>query len=164
MPRTFLLSLLLAGLLTGCSSLRFPGVYRIDIPQGNVVTEDMLAELEPGMSPEQVRFVLGPPTLTDPFTPDTWYYLLHYQPGKADTVEQDIVVFFENGQYSHYRGEVVANVRERTSGRRDRELEQRAEDRREGNVVDQEPLNDPAPEPGAQSTPDATTVPLPRDG
>ena len=164
MPRTFLLSLLLAGLLTGCSSLRFPGVYRIDIPQGNVVTEDMLAELEPGMSPEQVRFVLGPPTLTDPFTPDTWYYLLHYQPGKADTVEQDIVVFFQNGQYSHYRGEVVANVRERTSGRRDRELEQRAEDRREGNVVEQEPLSDPAPEPGTQSTPDATTVPLPRDG
>ena len=50
MPRitvTLLVTALLA--LSGCSSLRFPGVYRIDIPQGNFVTEDMLAELKPGM-------------------------------------------------------------------------------------------------------------------
>ena len=119
MPRFIALSLLLTVLLAGCSSLRFPGVYRIDIPQGNVVTGEMLADLEPGMTPEQVRFVLGPSTLTDPFTPDT-------------------------------------------SGRRDRELEQRARDRKEDNVVDPEPLNDPAPDPGTQTTPDATSVPIPR--
>ncbi len=53
-------------------------------------------------------------------------------------------------------------MRERTSGRRDRELEQRARDRKEDNVVDPEPINDPEPTPGSQSTPDATTVPLPR--
>jgi len=162
MPRFIALSLLLTVLLAGCSSLRFPGVYRIDIPQGNVVTGEMLADLEPGMTPEQVRFVLGPPTLTDPFTPDTWFYLLHYQTGNAETVEQQIVVFFEGGQYSHYDGEPVANVRERTSGRRDRELEQRARDRKEDNLVDPEPLNDPEPDPGTQTTPDATTVPIPR--
>ncbi|MFP1683633.1 outer membrane protein assembly factor BamE [Alloalcanivorax sp. C16-1] len=164
MPRTILVSLLFAALLAGCSSLRFPGVYRIDIPQGNVVSQDMLAELEPGMTPEQVRFVLGPPTLTDPFTPDTWLYLLHYQPGKADTVKQQVVVYFEGGRYSRYEGQALADVRERTSGRRDRELELRAEDRRrDGGTVDQEPLNDPEPDPGAPpSTPEATTVPLPR--
>jgi len=162
MPRFIALSLLLTVLLAGCSSLRFPGVYRIDIPQGNVITGEMLADLEPGMTPEQVRFVLGPPTLTDPFTPDTWFYLLHYQTGNAETVEQQIVVFFEGGQYSHYDGEPVENVRERTSGRRDRELEQRARDRKEDNVVDPEPLNDPAPDPGTQTTPDATSVPIPR--
>ena len=146
MPRFIALSLLLTVLLAGCSSLRFPGVYRIDIPQGNVVTGEMLADLEPGMTPEQVRFVLGPPTLTDPFTPDTWFYLLHYQTGNAETVEQQIVVFFEGGQYSHYDGEP----------------EQRARDRKEDNVVDPEPLNDPAPDPGTQTTPDATSVPIPR--
>ena len=106
--------------------------------------------------------MLGPPTLTDPFTPDTWFYLLHYQTGNAETVEQQIVVFFEGGEYSHYDGEPAENVRERTSGQRDRELEQRARDRKEGNVIDREPLNDPAPEPGTQSTPDATSTPIPR--
>lgn len=118
-------------LLGGCSSLRFPGVYRIDIPQGNMVTQDMLMELKPGMTPDQVRFVLGPPTLTDPFTPNTWYYLLRYQPGNGELVEQQIVVYFENGSYSHYQGEALQHLRERTSGRKDRELEQQALDRKE---------------------------------
>ena len=35
-------------------------------------------------------------------------------------------------------------------------------DRKEDNVVDPEPLNDPAPDPGTQTTPDATSVPIPR--
>src|SRR5690606_22829512 len=97
MPRIIALFAILTTLLAGCSSLRFPGVYRIDIPQGNVVTEDMLSGLRPGMTPEQVRFVLGPPTLTDPFTPNTWYYLLQYQPGNGEMVEQQIVVHFDQG-------------------------------------------------------------------
>ncbi|KAF0806502.1 outer membrane lipoprotein OmlA [Alcanivorax xiamenensis] len=118
-------------LLAGCSSLRFPGVYRIDIPQGNVVTEDMLSGLQPGMTPEQVRFVLGPPTLTDPFTPNTWYYLLQYQPGNGEMVEQQIVVHFDQGQYSHYDGQATSDLRERTSGHQDQELLRRAEDRRQ---------------------------------
>lgn len=164
MPRTILVSLLFATLLAGCSSLRFPGVYRIDIPQGNVVTQEMLASLEPGMTAEQVRFVLGPPTLTDPFTPHTWFYVLRYQPGKAEVVEQQVVVHFDNARYSHFEGAALADVRQLTSGRRDRELEQRAEDRREdGGVVDQEPLSDPEPDPSQPpATPEATTVPLPR--
>ena len=61
MPRitvTLLVTALLA--LSGCSSLRFPGVYRIDIPQGNFVTEDMLAELKPGMTPAQITRLFQP--------------------------------------------------------------------------------------------------------
>lgn len=131
MPRIIALFVVFAALLSGCSSLHFPGVYRIDIPQGNMVTQDMLADLKPGMTPEQVRFVLGPPTLTDPFTPNTWYYLLRYQPGNGELVQQQIVVLFENGNYSRYQGEAVERLRERTSGRKDRELEQRAINRKD---------------------------------
>ncbi|WP_133490177.1 MULTISPECIES: outer membrane protein assembly factor BamE [Alcanivorax] len=131
MPRIIALFAILTTLLAGCSSLRFPGVYRIDIPQGNVVTEDMLSGLQPGMTPEQVRFVLGPPTLTDPFTPNTWYYLLQYQPGNGEMVEQQIVVHFDQGQYSHYDGQATSDLRERTSGHQDQELLRRAEDRRQ---------------------------------
>ena len=117
--------------LAGCANLRFPGVYRIDIPQGNFVTEDMLGQLEPGMTPEQVRYVLGAPTLDDPFTADTWYYLMTFQPGKGETVTQDILVYFDNGVYSHYEGEVAESMRERTRPQDDRELQKRAEDRRD---------------------------------
>lgn len=128
MPRILPLSVIFAALmlLGGCSSLHFPGVYRIDIPQGNVVTRDMLAKLKPGMSPDQVRFVLGPPTLTDPFTPNTWFYLLDYKKGSGKAVKQKIVVYFDKGQYTHYQGEALKNVQQRTSGKKDQELQEKA--------------------------------------
>ena len=124
-PVALILTALLA--TTGCSTLRFPGVYRIDIPQGNFVTEDMLGELQPGMSPEQVRYVLGAPTLVDPFTPDKWFYLMTYRPGKGDNVSQQIVLHFENGTYSHYDGEVIEDFRKKTSSQQDRELQRKLE-------------------------------------
>lgn len=119
-------TLLLAGtlLLSACETLRFPGVYRIDIPQGNFVTEDMLAQLEPGMTPDQVRYVLGQPTLRDPFTPDTWFYPMVYQPGRGDTVRQRIVVHFENEQYVRHEGAVIEDFRSKVTGQQDRDLEQ----------------------------------------
>ncbi|MGB2247386.1 MAG: outer membrane protein assembly factor BamE [Alcanivorax sediminis] len=133
MPRiTTLLLLSTLMVLGGCSSLRFPGVYRIDIPQGNFVTEDMLSKLQPGMSPEQVRFALGAPTLIDPFTPNVWFYPMTYRPGKGDKVSQKIAVYFDGGVYSRYEGEVVDDFKAKTSGRNDRELQQKAEERQEG--------------------------------
>lgn len=132
-------------LVAGCSNLRFPGVYRIDIPQGNFVTPEMLDELRPGMSREEVRFVLGPPALRSPFSPDKWYYLLDYEPGKGETVEQEIVVHFEDGQFARREGEALANLQARTQGRQDRELKEKV---REGeDAIEQ--TTTPAPGPGA---------------
>ena len=58
--RLLLTSLTFMGLiaLAGCS---FPGVYKIDIQQGNVVTQDMIDQLRPGMTRRQVRFIMGNP-------------------------------------------------------------------------------------------------------
>lgn len=130
--RAFLLitTLVLSVLTASCSTVRFPGVYRIDIPQGNFVTEDMLNQLSPGMSAEQVRYVMGMPTLIDPFTPDTWFYLMRLQPGKGDTVEQQIVVHFSEGNYSHHEGEVIADFRSKVIAPQDRELASRADKQR----------------------------------
>ncbi len=116
--------------LSGCSNLRFPGVYRIDIPQGNFVTSDVLTELQPGMTPEQVRYVLGMPSLVDPFTPDTWFYLMTYQPGKGEPVDQQIIVYFNNGLYSHYEGEVVKDLQRQTQADKDKALQDKAERQR----------------------------------
>jgi len=63
--------------LAGCS---FPGVYKIDIQQGNVVTQDMIDQLRPGMTRRQVRFIMGNPLLTDTFHADRWDYLYSIQP------------------------------------------------------------------------------------
>lgn len=136
-------------LVAGCSDLRFPGVYRIDIPQGNFVTPEMVDELSPGMSREQVRYVLGPPTLRDPFTPNKWYYLLDYQPGQGEAVQQEIVIHFEDGQLARREGQAIANLQARTTGRQDRELKEKI---REGKDAIQQATT---PGPGTQPGPGA---------
>ena len=76
-PWSFL-ALALVILLPACSYVpRIPGVtpYKIEIQQGNFVSQDMVSQLKPGMTKEQVRFVLGTPLVTDIFHPDRWDYL-----------------------------------------------------------------------------------------
>lgn len=90
--------LLLALGVTGCSYVSFPGVYRIDIPQGNVIEEEMLAQLQLGMSPSQVQFVMGTPLITDPFNLNRWDY--YYSLSKdGEKIEQYLVTLtFKNNQ------------------------------------------------------------------
>tara|TARA_R110002073_G_scaffold11861_1_gene53241 strand:+ start:15395 stop:15901 length:507 start_codon:yes stop_codon:yes gene_type:complete len=122
--------------LSGCSTVRFPGVYRVDIPQGNFVTSDMLVKLAPGMTPDQVRYVMGVPSLVDPFTQDTWFYLMTYQPGKGEPVDQQIIVHFDNGVYTHYDGEVIKDLQKKTQAEKDQALQKKADQQRRDSETD----------------------------
>jgi outer membrane protein assembly factor BamE len=96
--------LTLATAATGCVT-----VYRVDVPQGNVVTQDMLDLLKPGMSPNQVRFVLGTPLLTDPFHKERWDYFYSLRKGNAQTAEtRRVTVYFKNDQLARIEGDVQA--------------------------------------------------------
>lgn len=125
--------------LSGCSTVRFPGVYRVDIPQGNFVTSDMLVKLAPGMTPDQVRYVMGVPSLVDPFTQDTWFYLMTYQPGKGEAVDQQIIVHFDNGVYSHHDGEVIKDLQKKTQAEKDQALQKKADQQRRDSEKNAEP-------------------------
>lgn len=88
--------------LSGCA---FPGVYKLNVQQGNIVTADMLQQLEPGMTPRQVIYVMGTPVLPNPFDQQRWDYV--YSLEKRDKVETSyrISLFFDDsGRYSHYEG------------------------------------------------------------
>jgi outer membrane protein assembly factor BamE len=90
-------------LLGGCA---FPGVYRIDIPQGNVITQEMVDQLRPGLTKRQVTFILGTPLIRDTFDQDRWDYLYSYQPGGGERVQERITVFFDdNGELTHFEGD-----------------------------------------------------------
>ncbi|MBB1610549.1 MULTISPECIES: outer membrane protein assembly factor BamE [unclassified Pseudomonas] len=77
--------------LAGCS---FPGVYKIDIQQGNVVTQDMIDQLKPGMTRRQVRFIMGNPLIVDTFHPDRWDYLYSIQPGGGQRQQERVSLMF----------------------------------------------------------------------
>ncbi len=65
---------LLVCLLSGCGFLGFPGVYKINIEQGNLVDREMVDQLQPGMSRRQVQFILGTPLIEDTFDSSRWDY------------------------------------------------------------------------------------------
>jgi len=111
-PRRFLPCLpVLATLLFlgACSALPQVTPYRIEIQQGNWITQDMVSRLKPGMSKDQVRFVLGTPLLIDPFHVDRWDYVFLRSPENSKVSEQRrISVFFADGKLLRVDGDVVS--------------------------------------------------------
>lgn len=100
-------------LLAGCgnvSSFRFPGVYRLDIPQGNIITQDMVDQLRPGLTKRQVNFILGTPLIRDTFDQDRWDYVYSYQPGGGERVQERLVVFFEDGALVSFGGDFTQSA------------------------------------------------------
>lgn len=71
-----------------------PGVYRIDIQQGNIVDREMLDQLEIGMEPRKVRFILGTPLLVDPFNQNRWDYVYSLRRGSGEETRQRVSVHF----------------------------------------------------------------------
>lgn len=97
-------------LLAGCSGVpTIPNVtpYKIDIQQGNYVTQDMVAKLKPGMSRAQVRFVLGTPLVADVFHADRWDYVYLYQKAGQVTEHRRMTVIFRDDKLVRLEGDVV---------------------------------------------------------
>jgi len=83
-------------LSTACSTIQFPGVYRIDVGQGNIISEGSKEKLKLGMTPRQVRYVMGNPLIQDPLHPGRWDYLYAFKSGKGPQAENRLTLFFNN--------------------------------------------------------------------
>jgi len=95
-------------LLAACSGAPTVQPYRIDVRQGNVITQDMVAQLRPGLTRDQVKFILGSPLVADMFHTDRWDYVYHFQPGKGEAQRRRLTVIFEDNKLSRLAGDVVA--------------------------------------------------------
>jgi outer membrane protein assembly factor BamE len=81
--------------------------YRIDIQQGNVVTQEMVSKLKAGLTRSQVRFVLGSPLVTDMFHGDRWdYVFLMQRQGRPDE-RRRLTVIFDDDKLLRLEGDVV---------------------------------------------------------
>ncbi len=92
-------------LLVGCSLTEMPGVYRPNIQQGNVVTQQMVNQLEPQMSKSQVRFILGTPLLVDVFHQDRWDYLYSMDDHSDTVTTERIALYFEDDRLVGIQGD-----------------------------------------------------------
>lgn len=104
--------------LAACSyKPAFINEYKIDIQQGNVLTQEMVAQLKPGQTRDQVRFILGSPMITDIFHQQRWDYVYRFHNGQSGKVEsRQFIVFFDtDGRLERVAGDVAGATPEELS-------------------------------------------------
>ncbi len=100
---------LFAVVLAGCSfpNISMPRLYRITVQQGNVITQEMVDKLKPGMTRSQVAFIMGEPILRNTFSEDRWDYI--YTVLLPGYFEQDVrlSLFFEDEVLAYFTGDLA---------------------------------------------------------
>jgi outer membrane protein assembly factor BamE len=93
--------------LGACAPTEVIKPYRIEIQQGNYISQEMVSQLKVGMSREQVRFVLGTPLVTDIFHTNRWDYIYYRELGRGKREQRALAVFFEDGKLVRLAGDIV---------------------------------------------------------
>ena len=107
--RSLALGCLLAGLVGCGSNFGFPGVYRINVEQGNVVTEEMVEQLRSGLNRRQVRYIMGTPLIEDSFHEDRWDYRYLLRNGNELLSETQLTLWFEGDELVRLEGADAPN-------------------------------------------------------
>lgn len=111
-PALRVLPLALLSLLAGCATFdrylptwRSLGVYKIDINQGNYLSQDMVDKLKVGMTQPQVKQVLGTPLVASPFRADRWDYVYEYTRQGRVLEHRNFTVWFADGKVTRWEGD-----------------------------------------------------------
>ena len=98
--------------LAGCQTLQtyLPditalGVYKLDINQGNFLSQDMVDKLKAGQTKPQVRTILGTPLLNDVFHADRWDYVYEYTRQGKMVEHRRLTVYFVDEKLARWEGD-----------------------------------------------------------
>lgn len=86
-------------------SWRSFGVYKIDINQGNYLSQDTVDKLKVGMTQQQVRQLLGTPLVNSPFRPDRWDYVYEYTRQGKIVEHRNFTVHFADSKVTRWEGD-----------------------------------------------------------
>jgi len=108
--RVLFASLAAALATSACGVPRIPGItpYKMDIQQGNLLTQEQVSRLKAGMTKEEVRLVLGTPLLTDIFHAERWDYLYWHEDTKFKLEQRRLALFFVDGKLARVDGDVAS--------------------------------------------------------
>ncbi len=81
-------------------------VYQPEVQQGNIINQEMVNKLRPGMDRRQVQFILGTPLLVDVFHQDRWDFFYSLDPGSGEYDEQSLSLFFEGNRLVRIQGDI----------------------------------------------------------
>lgn len=86
--------------------------YKVEVVQGNFLSKEQVAALQPGMSREQVRQILGTPLVTDIFHSDRWDYVFTMKRKGVAPQERRLTVFFKNDAMDRVEGDTMPSEAE----------------------------------------------------
>ncbi|GAB4266024.1 MAG: hypothetical protein Kow0065_16850 [Methylomicrobium sp.] len=99
--------LLVSQLLVSCTTLmeNLPGVYTLDIQQGNIIDQEIINQLRPGMSKRQVLYVMGSPMLIDAFQEQRWDFIYSEQKSGEARMQKRVSLFFKEDNLVGVQGD-----------------------------------------------------------
>ena len=98
-PTSLVLALLVAASLSACQA-----VYKLDIPQGNLVNKTMVDSLKPGMTRRQVQLIMGTPSIQDPFHQERWDYAASFQQRGGEIEVKNLTLTFDDNLLAKIEG------------------------------------------------------------
>lgn len=95
--------------LAGCSFKRprLPRVHKLTVQQGNVINQDMVDKLRPGMNRSQVAFIMGEPVVRNSFNNDRWDYVYTIELPGVYATTQTVSLYFVDEQLAYFTGDLV---------------------------------------------------------
>lgn len=102
--------------LAGCAAITTPfdnylplitqfGVYKLDINQGNYLSQDMVDRLKVGQTKPQVRATLGTPLITSAFRDNRWDYVYEFKSAGRVREHRQFTVYFADDVLARWEGD-----------------------------------------------------------
>ena len=106
-----------AVLVAGCSmsmpkmpqfkmpKFKMPRVHKVTVQQGNVITQEMIDSLKPGMTRAQVAFIMGEPIVRNTFDRNRWDYIYTIEVPGIYGDEKRISLHFDGDKLAYFTGD-----------------------------------------------------------
>jgi outer membrane protein assembly factor BamE len=121
---SFLITIITIFLVNSCAS----NFYQVPVAQGNIISVSMLAKLEQGLTKAQVRYIMGTPSINDPFNMNRWDYIGFEIIGENKRSNVHHTLFFKDNKLIRWNkkiaSEVNENLEEKSKEQSKRKLEQ----------------------------------------
>lgn len=112
MKSSFLIAIITIFLLNSCAS----NFYQVPIAQGNIISIQMLSKLEKGLTKAQVQYIMGTPSIKDPFDSSVWNYIGYEIVGNEVLREIHYSLYFQDEKLDKWTNKVDSDTNEDLSG------------------------------------------------
>jgi outer membrane protein assembly factor BamE len=91
-------------------NFRLPRLHKVAIQQGNVITQRMIDQLKPGLTREQVTFIMGEPISRNTFDDSRWDYLYSVEVPGEYLERKRLSIYFDGDIVTRFDGDYSPTV------------------------------------------------------